>query len=207
MRKLYLALLLCVTSSLARGNFVIPKAKLAGESVYVTIASSSARVAGIFEFESWMTHDEKVVYFPIFGLPTAEPLSVLSQSEFEFEIHGKTVGVAKPCDAPPGMKQSVAGLRIFWFAANLDQLVEYDEPNSEERMIVRFSYTQPLLHDCFYYLPIIPGYVEDEQAWRYQMLVRSARRTVQVTSKQNDAFPVADAVVVHLKDRSIVEVR
>ncbi|HWA26889.1 MAG TPA: hypothetical protein VG734_14615 [Lacunisphaera sp.] len=207
MRVLSVLFVLCNGLSLAWGNVYVPKAKLAGESVYARLSRESGRVTGVFEFEDWVTRDEKIVYFPVFGSSTDEPLAVLTQAEVEFEVHGKSVGIAKPCEAPAGMTQSVAGVRIFWFAANLDELVSGEELNSGDRIIVRFSYTQPLIHGRLYYLPIIPGQVADEPLWRYQMFVRSEFRAVQVTSKDSVSFPLSDVLVVHLKDRSIVEVR
>jgi hypothetical protein len=207
MRVLRFTLLLCSVTSLARGNFYVPKARLAGESVYVRLSSESGRVTGVFEFEDWITRDKKVVYFPVFGSPASEPFTVLSQAEIEFEVHGKKVGIAMPCETPAGMKQSVAGARIFWFAANLDDSVDIEALNSGDRMVVRFSYTQRLIKGRFYYLPIIPGQAVDEPSWRYQMFVRSESRVVRVTSKDTDSFSLADGVVVHLKDRSILEVR
>jgi hypothetical protein len=207
MKILAFALIQLSATTLACANVYVPKAKLAGETVYARLSKESASVTAVFEFEEWFTQDAKIVYFPVFATEAVDPITVLSRAEIEFEVGDKKVGVASPCEAPKGLKQALAGAHIYWFSANLNDLVDGAELESSGRTIVRFSYSQPLISGRFYYLPIIAGSSDGAASWKYQMLVRSESKPVRVTSKGTEFYQLADVVSVYLKDREIVEIR
>jgi len=188
------------------GDGAMPKAKLAGESVYVRIGNQAVAVAAALEFEDWATEEEQLVYFPIFAPASADPLQVLDEARLEFDLNGKPGGVATPCAAPMKLTSALPGIRIFWYSASLaDMVVGEAEDTGDTRFIVRLSYTQPLLGRRFYYLPVIMGQVSaGQEGWKYQMIVRSVAKPVRVISKGTEYRVLLDAVAVRLRDREIV---
>lgn len=214
MKALLLTLLLLSATTVATANpYVVyaPKARLAGETVYARISKEAASVTAVLEFEEWSTDDSKIVYFPIFAAEASDPITVLSKADLEFEVDGRKVGVAAPCEAPQGLAHAHASCRIYWFSANLDELVDEGESveilNRGNRVVVRFTYSQPLIEGGFYYLPIIPGQSGESSSWNYQMFVRSDSKPLRVASKGTEFFVLEDVISVHLRDREIVEIR
>jgi hypothetical protein len=185
----------------------VPSAKLAGETVYVHLLKDEARVTAVFEFEEWITRDAKLVYFPLFASDPADPVKVLARTGFELEISGKKLGIALPCEAPKRFQKMAGSLRVCWFVANLDDLVEDADVDLSRRMTIRVSYSQPLIGGCFYYLPVIMGLEKQKRSWRYQMLARSGLRVTEVVSKGTDYEQIADSVVVYLKDGETVAIK
>ncbi|MCF7687728.1 MAG: hypothetical protein K9M98_10665 [Cephaloticoccus sp.] len=184
----------------------MPKAKLAGESVYARIGNQAVAVAAAFEFADWAANGEKLVYFPIFAPASADPLQVLDEAQLEFDLNGKPGGVATPCAAPMKLSSALPGIRIFWYSASLADMVdgEAEEP-ADARFIVRLSYSQPLLGRRFYYLPVLMGQAPSgQEGWKYQMVVRSVTKPVRVISKGTEYRVLLDAVAVQLRDREIV---
>jgi len=178
---------------------------MAGETVYARVGKQAATVTAAFEFEDWETRDEKFVYFPVFAEEGAEPLHVLAHADIEFEIDGKKGGVPAPCEAPIKSKSALPGIRVFWFAASLDDLVG-GEFIGDYRFIVRLSYSQPLIGGRFYYLPVIVGQSREmTDSWKYQMIVRSELRPVRLISA-SESQALLDLVTVHLKDGEIVSI-
>jgi hypothetical protein len=219
MKKIQFLLGIFLLVSAAHGNVYIPKAKLAGETVYVQLTKDSARVTAVFEFEQLQTKDGLIVYFPIFSNAADDPIRVLADSRFELSVGDKTVNFAKPCPAPEWTKDIKTDHRICWFTANIGDLIFYQDDKSvvvetNESTVIRFSYTQPLIHGRFYYLPVIPGasvpdwdWNKNRYSWNYQMFARSGLRVTDVSSKGTLYEPLEDSVVVYLKDREIVEIQ
>jgi len=190
-----LAFLLLATA--ASGNLYVPKAKLAGETVYVRLAKEAAIVSAVFEFEDWFTRDAKIVYFPIYANETDDPIQVLARAEFALDVGGTKLGVATPCEAPERFKKMPANPRVCWYSVNLDHVIEPETVDFDGRVAVRLTYTQPLIRGRFYYLPAIIGHGELDQKtrpWRYQMLARSSARVVQVLSKGTDYEQFGDSI-------------
>jgi hypothetical protein len=202
----FLALILLVATS-ARANLYVPKAKLAGETVYVRLTKDDAVVNAAFEFEQWDTIDDKIIYFPIFASETENPIGVLSRAGFELEIAGKKIGIATPSTAPRKFDRPVKGVKVCWFAANLDDLVDESNVDIDHRIVIKVRYAQPLIAGVFYYLPIITGSSEPDQekrSWKYQMHARSAARLIRVHSKDSDSELLGETTVVYLKDGQVV---
>ncbi len=192
----------------AQANVYEPRAKLAGETVNVRILNDSAVVTAIFEFEQWITRDEKVVYFPIFAADIDDPLRVLARAKVELEVGGKKVGTAVPCKAPRVFDKLPGGVRAYWFVANLDDLVADSEVDYAAQVVMKVTYVQALLHGRFYYLPVITGHEStglEKRSWQYQMHARSAERMIRIRSEKSDYEQLDDALVVYLRDGEIVE--
>ena len=193
-------------------NVYIPKAKLAGETVFVHITKEAAVVTAVFEFDDWITLDAKVVYFPIFTNASDDPIQILAHADFALEVDGKKLGVAAPCETPTRFGKLPKNPRISWYAANLDELIDNAkaEVDFNRRIIVRLSYTQPLIHGRFYYLPVVIGSADpdkEKRSWNYQMLAHSNLKILQVLSKQVDYEQLGNGVVVYLKDTEIVVIQ
>jgi len=186
-------------------NVVIPKAKLAGETVYVRIGQDSASVAAVFKVEPPETADAKVIYFPIFAVGEVDPATVLAQANVDFSINEKPGELVTPCAAPAGLDLKIGRVRTYWFSIAIEDAP--DSPPSEGPVLVRLSYSQPLIKGEFLYLPIIPGQTKDEAAWSYQMLARADHHIVRVITEKAEYFPLADAVSIHLRDRQILQLR
>jgi hypothetical protein len=200
--------LLLVLATCAQANVYVPRAKLTGETVSVRILNGSAAVTAIFEFEYLITRDEKVIYFPIFSTDGDDPIHVLSQANFDLEINGQKFGTATACAAPRAFKKLPPGAKAFWFVVNLEAFVTIDVLNSGKPVIVRFTYSQPLIHREFFYLPVITGHdVLDREgrAWRYQMHARCPTKMVRVLSTDTDYEQLDDGITVFLKDGELVE--
>jgi len=199
-----------LVSASARGNVYWPKAKLAGEIVQVHMLNDVARVTAIFEFEEQVTADAKIIYFPIFALDNDGPVQVLTNAEFELDANDKTQGIATPCPTPERFRKIKFTPRVCWFAADIDELTAQPGIHAVERVVIRASYTQPLIHGRFYYLPVIVGAVDhnkDRRQWNYQMYVYSGSRVTQVLSEGTDYEQLGDSVVVFLRDGEIVEIK
>lgn len=210
MNALRSALSLLIAATCAWGNVRVPKATLAGETVYVRLGRDSADVTAVFAFEYyWYTKDAKIVYFPLFAPDGVAPIKVLERAKIEFEVADQKVVVASPCPAPPGMMDTWQGSRIHWFAVNLEYAVESDKlDNKTDNILICFSYSQPLIGGRFYYLPIIPRESpRSDGSWAYQMLVRSAAKPVVVVSEKTDYIRLADTIVVYLKHGEVVEIQ
>jgi hypothetical protein len=209
MRTHALLFALVISALPANANLYVPRAKLAGETVRVRLQKDSAEVTAVFEFAEWFTRDAKVLYFPIFSADVVDPIQLLARSGFELEIEGQKIGMAAPCAPPARFKLIPGSPRIYWFSADLEELGEKWNEEVFPRVVVRVSYSQPMVRGSFYYLPIIVGTSEKEErrAWHYQMQLHAASRVPRVLSKGTDYEQLADTVVVYLKDGEIVEVR
>jgi hypothetical protein len=208
MKTLAILLGLVVGTFSLKANAYVPNAKLAGESVSVRVLKDEARVTAVFEFEDLITRDAKKVYFPIFAADGADPGKILARAGFELEIRGKKLGTAFPCEAPEKFRKKTSDPRVYWFVADIDDLVEAAEIELHPRMIIRVSYSQPLIDGRFHYLPVIVGQDDREnRSWRYQMVVRSNLHIMEVVSKGTDYEQIAEGVVVYLKDGETVVVR
>jgi hypothetical protein len=195
---------------LASANLYVPKAKLAGETVQVILDATNAEVSAIFEFEDWMTLDEKIVYFPIFGYPTSNAIQVLTEAKFELEAADKKLHIALPCEPPERFKDLSKTYNIHWYSVNLDHLFEGEVPSVGHNSIIKFRYIQPLIAGKFHYLPVIIGrsnYETSARAWQYQMHVRSFIKVPQVLSMKSSYERLGDSVVVYLKHGEIVEIQ
>ncbi len=184
--------------------------QLAGETVYAQITGDQASVTAVFEFDRWWTRDAKIVYFPIFANDFSDPIQVLSQARLEFEVGGKKLGLATPCEAPSRFNKISGGAKVFWFSADLDKLVDDSDINTDGRIVIRVSYAQSIIRNRFYYLPIIVGPTDEKtprRMWNYQMIVRSTLRVPRVLSKETDYEQMGDCVIAYLKHGKIVEVQ
>jgi len=205
------AFLTCVLTFIcvvcARANVYIPNAKLAGETVSVRLLGNSAVVTATFQFQDWMTKDQKIIYFPIFA-SDADPLRVLATAKFELEITGKKIGTALPCEPPSRKFQHLPkGIRVFWYGTKFDELVDEGDMNSSNYpLVVKATYVQPLIAGKFYYLPVITGMTNDaeKRSWNYQMHARSAVKMIRVESSDSDYSVLGDAVTVYLRDGEVV---
>jgi len=199
-----------MAATLASANLYIPKAKLAGETVQVLMDAINADVNAVFEFEDWMTLDDKIVYLPIFSQQSDDPIRTLSQAKFELDVGGKKIQAALPCEPPERFKSLSKEHRIHWYAINLDHLFEDEVPGFGNNVTIRLHYVQPLIADQFYYLPVIIGHSTNDAStteWKYQMYVRSFIKIAQVISKKSRYERLGDSVVVLLRDAEIVQIR
>jgi hypothetical protein len=197
-------------ASVASGNLYVPNAKLAGETVYARLTNESARVTAVFEFEEWMTRDAKILYFPIYANDADTPVQALAHSDFELEVGDRKLGVAEPCEAPERFKNISRSPRIYWYSVNLEHVVDFESVDFNSRISIKMTYTQPLIHGKFYYLPVIIAHADlndKSRPWKYQMFARSNMRVVQVLSKGTDFEQFGDAVSVYLRDGDVVEIR
>jgi hypothetical protein len=202
------SLLFAVAS--ASANPVISKAKavLVGETVHVKMLEDAAIVRGVFEFEDWLPGDGTTVYVPIFAEKASEAAQLLAQTGLELEVDGKRLGPASPCDVPAGVALPANIPRIFWFAADLDILIDDRESIASRRCVLKVSYSQPLIRGRFYYLPILAGESSEgnKRRWNYQMIIQATTRIPQVLSKHSDFEQLGSNLVIYLRNRSIVEV-
>jgi len=186
-----------------------PKSKIVGQSVYVALGKEAATVTVVFEINTWETSDTKIVYFPIFAQDGMDPIKILAQSRFEFEVGEIKNEAAVPCAAPPGMMKTWNGYHIYWFAINIGEVLEAGELDwlDSDGALVRFTYTQSLLGGRFYYLPLIPHeYPASDRLWQYHMIVRAAHKPVAVVSKKTDYCRLADVVIVYLRSAVVTEI-
>jgi hypothetical protein len=213
MKKYGLLIALMYSAISLYGNIYIPKAKLAGETVHARVSKDTAHVTAVFEFSDLYTRDALALYFPIFSDTQVDPIQVLAGSRFELEINGKKAAIPTPCDAPPSLKtpeSSVTTPRAYWFYVNIGDLLGDTIVDLNCRVVIRATYSQPLIGGVFYYLPIIPGISEAEEkkrSWSYQLFVRSGLRVMQVRTKGADYEQLEDCVVVYLKHAKIVAVQ
>jgi len=203
---LFVGLSVMVLSAMA--NVYVPNAKLAGESVVVRMAKDEGVVTAVFEFEEWIARDTKWVYFPIFTSDSSDPVKVLARAGLELEIGGKKLEVPLPCEAPERFRKKTGDPQVCWFRANIDDSLGEEVVEIHSRMTIRVSYSQPLIGDRFYYLPVIIGQNDKEKrSWRYQMHVRAGPRILKVVSNDTDYEQITEGVVVYLKDGETVAVR
>jgi hypothetical protein len=192
--------------SLACGNVYVPDSKVVGEALSVLITKESALVQGVFDFNDWMTKDEKVFYLPIYAPEDMEPTRLLAIAKVEVEVAGKSVERITPCAAPSGFGQLRHARRVQWFCwrvtlDDVDQVVTFGPR-------IRVSYTQPLINGRFYYLPVIKGAPRGEgRGWAYQMHVRGASRLSHMVSEKIDHEVFGSVLTVFLKDGEEVEVQ
>ena len=173
-RPFIFSLLLLLLATSASANLYVPKAKLAGETVQVLLDATSAEVQAVFEFEDWMTLDDKIIYFPVFGYSESDPAKVLAEAKFELEVAEKKLNVALPCEPPERFKDLSKANHIYWFSVNLDHLFEDEVWPFGNSPTVKLRYIQPLIDNKFCYLPVIIGKVgntDTARAWQYQMHV------------------------------------
>ena len=205
MTRLLAFVLFVALGASAFANDIVPKAKLAGETVYVRIGQDSASVAAVFKFEPGATADARTIYFPIFAVGEVDPAAVLAQANVDFSIDEKPGELVTPCAAPAGLDLKIGRIRACWFSIAIEDAP--DRVETEHPVLVRLSYTQPLIKGEFLYLPVIPGQSKDDAAWSYQMLARADHHIVRVITGKAEYFPLADAVSIHLRDRQILQLR
>lgn len=208
-RVLVLLLVFFSAISFAPATIYVPTAKLTGESVYVRIRDDVGSVAAVFNFDHWETSSAKTIYFLIYARPGLDPAGLLAQSSPEIvtdEIPASTLPM--PCEPPARTPSDPPGAHAYWYCLNVEDLFG-DKPAEVVRsgIIVRLRYKQPLIKGRFYYLPIIPGQTPGDSSWPCQMVIRADQRLVRVTSRDTEFYALDDVVVVHLKDRQIVELR
>src|ERR1035437_1538171 len=160
---------------IAFANVYIPKAKLAGVSVCVWFSKDTASVTAVFEFADTWTKDDKVIFFPIFASKGEAPVDVLAKAKFEITIGDKVFVAATPCEAPRKLAVLPEDVSGCWFKIEVDeQCCELAERDGS-RLPVRLTYSQPLIGNRFYYLPIIPHGDEliesQDRDWRFQLVM------------------------------------
>lgn len=204
MKSLNILALIAFSAAWAAANVYVPKAKLAGETVSALLIEDTANITAVFQFEEWVTKDEKIAYFPIFSTDT-DPVKALAKARFEFRIGDKT-GSAVPCEAPRSIAKLPNGVRVFWYAINFDDLIEdFDQSGTLYPISIRVSYLQPLIGRRFFYLPSIAGFAISEEArsWPFQLHARAAGRSLRVISA-SDFESLGDSITVYLRDEALV---
>ncbi len=210
MKLSLLALVLTLLAPCVRGNVYIPDARLSGETVHVRMGKDSAAITALFAFEHDLTRNDRTFYFPIFSDDNSTSAQVLAIAGLELEVDGKKQSMATPCDTPNGLKGLPSTPRIYWFSANLDDLIEDSGTEAIDKPItIRVSYSQARIHGSVHYLPIIIGGTGSlaHRSWNYQLHAHSGARVTRVISKGTDYEQIADSVVVYLKDRELVELK
>jgi hypothetical protein len=209
MKKIPSLIIALSLAASAMANIYVPKATLVGESVHVRLSNDVGRVTAVFQFEDWYTRDGNVAYFPVFGDVNATPVQILASSGLEFELDGKRLSIAEPCEAPARFRQLARDPRIHWFSADLDSVFS-DDADCGTPLVIKMTYSQPLIGGRFYYLPVIArgeSPKKDGRDWCFQMIALSGVRPVRVLSKPTDFERMGDGVAIFLKDGEVVELQ
>jgi hypothetical protein len=178
-------------------------ASVAGESVYVRLSDLAGEVDGTLELSS----TSKEVLVPVFAEAKTRAATVVKETRLRVLLDDIEFSEITPAAAPfavPGLPPDV---KVVWLAATV-------APADAARLAeatgttLRVSYRQPLLHDRFFYLPVIaPGHerASAKRNWPFQMFVRSTDRLLAPPEPPADSQHLGDILVVYLRDRQLVE--
>ena len=209
--KLGISLLIVVCLTSARANVLVgpdPPLRLVGETVVAKVSSGNVDVSGVFEFVDWSAREN--IYFPIFADAKDDVVKCLDDAKLTVRIGDEILSDIMPCDWPPGIWKGSNMPKVFWFKIGSDDAKAMELLKTNGAIRITVEYTQKLLNQNFYYLPLIPRRKDEVpvgRAWRYQLIVRGAKRVPSVNTGDIDFERFGDGLVVYLKNQQLVVIK
>jgi hypothetical protein len=184
-------------------------AQLVGECVEVQVLSNVGIVSGVYQFKSWYSTEQKKVYLPVFVSTGETANAALARMHLEIEIGDERFEEATPCNPPVELAAPRAGVRVQWYAVDIDDHAEAIS-TAGDRAVIRIRYDQPLFGGVFYYIPLIIGRTRtelDQRDWSFQLHAVAASHAIRVVSEGVDFERLAGGVVAFLRDRQLVALK